>query len=1187
MKKSLIFLTFIICILLFAFQANANNAALQNGDVNGDEKINLNDLIDLAQYVAEWENIICFPEAADVNSDSVVDLNDIVHLAKFLAGWNVNICNHTIVTDIGVAPTCTKPGLTEGKHCSDCNAVLVKQELIPATGKHNYKYTVVTDSSTQTTLTHTCTVCNDTYTEIIEPIAFTITADNRTLVGYKGVENENLIIPTVFKNNGNWYRVTNIDDSAFYGCSNLVSVNIPDSVLTVGGSAFAYSSIIKVSIGTGVKSIGYKNFAHCYNLTDVEIKGAVSYIGFDAFRYCTSLEQFDIPDTVTFIDGSAFSYTALKSISIPASVSFTSSGYYSCDSQFYGCNKLTTVIFENNSQITKFPNYLFNGCESLEEIIIPNSVTSIGYRAFSYCKNLKFVEIPSSVINVDSNVFYGCGLGLVIHYKGNSIPSSWNSAWNYSCSYTYTDSYDHSQSHNYTPICSTNNYIGKTTTGFYWFQYGGGEIEIIAYSGHNANVVIPETINGNPVKFIREYAFCSNTNMVSVTLPSTLSDACNAIGNYAFIYCNNLKEVINKSALTITVGSTNNGYVGYYAMLVHNGESAVSEIDGYVFFKGDNTVYLMKYIGTDTELVLPTDYRGTTYEIYKSVFQNNTNIKSVIITNAVTEIGSSAFSGCSKLQSIIIPEGVTSISDYAFEKCSSLTSIDIPNSVKNIGPRAFYNCTSITSVSIGNGITNIDRDRFNGCTSIKSITVDSGNTKYYVIDNCLIEKATNTLVMGCNTSSIPDCVTNINSYAFCDCPSITSIIIPNGVTSIGNCAFSDCTGLTSIILPESLTTIGASAFFDCKNLSIINIPNNVTTIGNRAFSGCSKLQSIIIPEGITKIDEMTFYYCSGLTSITLPNSITKIGNSAFCYCNSLTNINIPNSVTNIGSSAFASCISLTSITIPNNVTNIGSSAFSGCSKLQSIIIPEGITSISNYTFEDCTSLANIIIPNSVTKIDGDAFENCVSLVSIAIPKNVTNISSGAFEGCYKLIEVINKSALNIYTGSSSNGYVAYYAKTVHSGATKIVNQNDYLFFKYNNINYLLGYIGNDTELTLPDNYNGQSYQIYEYAFYGCSKLTNVTIGNSVTIIGSYAFEACSELTSITIPNSVTKIGRWAFRNCKNLDSIIFEDTSTWYYVWSSSNWNNMYGGTSISVTNSSTNATYFKSTYVNEYWYKK
>ncbi len=240
--------------------------------------------------------------------------------------------------------------------------------------------------------------------------------------------------------------------------------------------------------------------------------------------------------------------------------------------------------------------------------------------------------------------------------------------------------------------------------------------------------------------------------------------------------------------------------------------------------------------------------------------------------------------------------------------------------------------------------------------------------------------------------------------------------------------------------------------------------------------------------------------------------------------------------------------SVTSITIPDSVTCIERYAFAACENLKSVTIPDSVTSIDEGAFSGCTSLINITIPSDLTSISDHTFNGCVSLVSITIPSAVKSIGTDAFMGCYKIIEVINKSQLNITDGIDVYGGLPFYVKDIHNGESRVVNLNDYLFYTYDEINYLIGYVGDDTELILPQNYNGENYEIYEYAFYSRDGLEGISIPESVTNIGDFSFYECESLESIAIPDSVVILGGSSFGNCNSLVSVTFGENSLLEYI---------------------------------------
>ena len=288
--------------------------------------------------------------------------------------------------------------------------------------------------------------------------------------------------------------------------------------------------------------------------------------------------------------------------------------------------------------------------------------------------------------------------------------------------------------------------------------------------------------------------------------------------------------------------------------VTYNGKSySVTSIDYYAF---ENCSSL-------TSIIIPNSVTS----IGGYAFSGCTGLTSITIPNSVTYIDNGVFTGCSGLTSITIPSSVTFIGPYAFSGCTGLTSVTIPNSVKAIDYYAFENCSSLTSITIPNSVTYIDNNVFSGCR-LAAISVESNNTHYDSRENsnAIIETSTNTLIVGCNNT-----------------------VIPNSVTSIGDVAFSGCSGLTSVIIPNSVTSIGRSAFRNCTGLTSLTIPNSVTSIGDDAFYGCTGLTSVTIPNSVHYIGEGAFYDCTGLNTITIPNSVTSIGDYAF-YCKNLAEV---------------------------------------------------------------------------------------------------------------------------------------------------------------------------------------------------------------------------------------------------------------------------------------------------------
>ncbi len=454
-----------------------------------------------------------------------------------------------------------------------------------------------------------------------------------------------------------------------------------------------------------------------------------------------------------------------------------------------------------------------------------------------------------------------------------------------------------------------------------------------------------------------------------------------------------------------------------------------------VLSETDKTCEITKYTGSAKNLDIPSKIDGyTVTSIGGQAFYDCTSLTSITIPGSVTEIGS-AFSGCTSLTSVTIPDSVTKINGFTFDGCTALTSITIPDSVTKIGDAAFRSCTSLTSIILPDSVTELGSHAFHYTAYYYNESNWENNVLY--IGNHLI-KAKDTIT---GSYTVRTGTKTIATDAFMECTSLTSIIIPDSVTHIGRYAFCNCF-LTNVIIGNSVTEIGYSAFANCFFLTSVAIPDSVTKIGGDAFGDCISLTSVTIPDSVTEIHGSTFDGCTSLTSVTIGNSVTEIGISAFRGCTSLTSITIPNSVTSIGNRAFEDCTSLTSVIIPNSVTSIDYYAFHGCAFSVTTIYgysgsyAENYAKRTGYTFIDIstgTAISGQLTQSeiSLSLFDKDAFiEGNVDFfgehsASAQHRLNGVRLTAGSIQQNFDSTAVLNAAQRGETVALSKNGYQKY------------------------------------------------------------------------------------------------------------------------------------------------------------------
>ena len=565
-----------------------------------------------------------------------------------------------------------------------------------------------------------------------------------------------------------------------------------------------------MNINMGYKTITHRTFLRLLMMLFLLfINGNLFAIDFEVngITYHTSA----LTNTDVWVTGKAKNYTG--DIVIPESVSYQGNTY------------TVTTIDED----------AFYGDTDITSIVIPPTIEYIDESAFSNCSNLDIVYITS----IDSWLNIG---------------------------------FDNATAN---PLANANHlYIGGKEVNDIAVPYGTTVIDDYAFYSFRGlkTITFPNTLEWIN---LRAFANCENLEVVvskRTTPPSLDTEKGHPFSGIS----SNAKLVVPKGSIDAYVGWRNyykeivedTGPISFKDPLVkqlcilnwdYNSDGEL-DVDEAAQIKDIGRLFRRSKIECFEEL---NYFTGLT-SIPREAFEDCTNLKSFIIPQNVEYIYSQSFKGCNSIIDLIIPGSVRYIGSNAFSGCNGLTKITIRNGVKSIDYSAFAGCGSLFSVSLPESIDSIGLYPFYDCPLLSEINVATNNKIYESPSgsNCIVERATKKLIVGCKSTIVPLSVKTIGKFAFRSCTTLNSFEFPSGLETIEYEAFVNCSGLKEIIVPKSVIDIEDRAFEGCSQLNFvmskIETPFELPT---RVFNGISSNATLLIPKGTRN-----YYVTSGWTN---------------------------------------------------------------------------------------------------------------------------------------------------------------------------------------------------------------------------------------------------------------------------------------------------------------------------------
>lgn len=678
--------------------------------------------------------------------------------------------------------SCTEKGI-ETRVCSE-NSEHTETREIPALG-HNYQ-------------NKTCTRCKQKI-DYTDGLNFELSEDGTyyTLQNLgSAVKEKDIIVPAEYngkpvKKIGKWAFMPHLDYT-YQFCPGVIfnaaleTVYLPDSVTEIEEEAFYY----------------------CINLKEIRLSENLETISHNSFEECLSLQSLHLPAKLTKFKASWFKFSDFISLS-EITVDKDNPVYHS----------------ENNCLIDTQNRQLVLGCKTS---VIPSdgSVTSIGSSAF-FVPDLTSITIPQTITEIKSGAFECLNLVEIYNLSGLQLECG-------------SDSHGGIAEHAMAIHDSLQEEsILKSTDDGYNYCYDGENPVLISYTGTDEETSLPDKIEDKNYT-INGWIFFNNKTLKTINVPN---NGLSSLGKYAMLLCDNLTKINFAGDNIKTIEKASFSFCNNLTELIlPQGLTKIEDI-----YQTQSVSLKKLYIPESVTEINSSSRRLYCYALNElTVDENNKNYSSkdgILYNKEQTKIISAPLGIKGK---ITLPDTMTEILPESFYGFLYVTEFVIPDSITKINYSAFYLCPSLTAVSFGKGLSTIAWGWFSGWSIyLSSITVSEENPYYYSSGNCIIEKATEKLIMGCKDSVIPNTVKIIGANSFYDCYTLQSIDIPDGVETIEKFAFKGCYELKTLSIAKSVVNVHEDAFKECINVETATMPERLVS-----YIPCDIKNLTLIPEEV-------------------------------------------------------------------------------------------------------------------------------------------------------------------------------------------------------------------------------------------------------------------------------------------------------------------------------------------------